>query len=421
VIRSLLGAIWLVAALLAPARADTPDRTARIESALRDVGAYAARVLVSESGKARADYDLLAGAWVDYESHWHTGQTALGLIEAWRITKDPQLLSAARRAGDWWISTEFQAPHPLAGLVNAAHGDRLGPLINFTTISDGAPGLFALSRATGDSRYADAATRSGRWLFANTAVPGERGLYYNIIEPDTGRIWTQRSPHHPDADPASVTQVARPNIEGYLARDMCRHTGDQSWCDLFLDHARTVVARQDPRGLWMEFEPNDQASGRVHPRFNIWNAEALVEAYELSRDRAFLEAATRTARTMAGFQDRSGGFAYDLNISGRSRPGSITGSATAFAGILWLRLRDHGVGGEFDDNIDRSIDWLVTNRFAPDHPDPNLAGAILETRVRTLDGRVRIAVRDIASAMGLRFLAMAWRDLHGLDVNETMP
>jgi hypothetical protein len=171
----------------------------------------------------------------------------------------------------------------------------------------------------------------------------------------------------------------------------------------------------------MAFEPNDPDTGRVHPRFNVWNAEALLEAYALSRDPAFLEAALKTGRAMARYQDRSGGFAYDLNVDGTSRPGSITGSATAFSGILWLRLRDYGVGDEFDANIDRSLAWLLANRFAADHPDPNLAGAILETRARTVDGRVRLVVRDIAGAFGLRFLAMAWRDLQGQDVNETLP
>jgi hypothetical protein len=387
-----------------------------IERALREGGHYAATVLISETGAGRADYDLLSGRWLDYETHWHTGQTTLGLIEAWRIVGDPLFLAAARRGGDWWISTEFQSPHPLAGLVNAAHGDRLGTLINFTTITDGTAGLFALSAATGDPVYADVATRSGHWLFANTAVPGAPGLFYNIIEPDTGRIWTDRSPHHPDAVPASLTQVARPNIEGSLALDMCRHTGDLTWCDLFVDHARQVVARQGPEGLWMEFEPNDPATGQVHPRFNIWYAEALVEAYGLTGDRLFLDAAVRTARKMASYQNRHGVIAYSLNVDGSSRPDSITGSATSFAGMLWLRLRAHGVEG-FDDAIDRSLAWTLANRFPLDHPDPNLRGAFLETRVRTVDGVTRIAVRDIATAFGLRFLAMAWRDLDGQDVN----
>lgn len=412
--------LLVLALLLATAPDAHAQGKAEIELALHESGTYAATVLISETGMGRTDYDLVAGIWRDYESHWHTGQTVLGLVEAWRIVGDPAFLAAARRGGDWWISTEFQSPHPLAGLVNAAHGDRLGPLINFTTVSDGTAGLYALSIATGDSRYADTATRSGQWLLANTRVPQADGLYYNIIEPETGRIWTDRSPHHPSAVPASLFQVARPNIEGSLPLDMCRHTGDSQWCDRFVEDARAVVRLQGPEGLWMDFEPNNPDTGQVHPRFNIWYAEALVEAYVLTGDRVFLDAATRTGRKMATYQSRTGGFAYNLNIDGSSRPDSITGSATAFAGILWLRLRALGVEG-FDENIDRALTWILAHRFAPDHPDPNLRGAILETRVRSIGGVTRIAHRDIATAFGLRFLALKWRHLDGQDVNMRHP
>lgn len=97
---------------------------------------------------------------------------------------------------------------------------------------------------------------------------------------------------------------------------------------------------------------------------------------------------------------------------------SITGSATAYSGILWLRLRDYGVEG-FDQPIERALSWVLANRFPPDHTDPNLRGAVLETRVRVVDGRTRIAVRDIASAFALRFLVMAHHDLAGGDTNRT--
>ena len=319
------------------------------------------------------------------------------------------------------MGTEFKAPHRLAGLVNAAHGDHIGPLINFTTISDGTPGLFALSAVTGDRRYADTATRSGAWLWANmqvpASIPGGEGLFYNFVDPDSGAILTDRSPTHPGVTNPTITQTARPNIEGSLFKDMCLHTGEQIWCERFIVQARAAMARQDANGLWMAFEPNNPASGDVHPRFNIWNAEALMEAWTLTGDRAFLEAAARTGRFMASVQRPDGAIYYNLKSDGTFRRDSITGSATAFAGILWLRLRDAGLSG-FDANIERSVNWVLANRFPSNHPDPNLRGAVLETRVRVVDGETRIAIRDIASAFGLRFLAMAHDDLTGADVNQ---
>jgi hypothetical protein len=397
------------------------DPRPAIRAALRDVGRHVATVLVTPSGKGRADYDLMTGRWLEYEPHWHTGQQIWGLLHAHRITGERAFLRSAVRAGRWWISTEFQAPHPLAGLVNAYHGDHIGPLINFTTISDGTPGLFALSRATGDPRHAATATRSGKWLWANARVPegtpGGEGLFFNFIDPATARIVTAFSPTHPGVAAPTITQIARPNIEGFLFKDMCLHTGEQVWCDRFVAQARAALARQNADGLWMDFEPNNPATGDVHPRFNVWNAEALLEAHALTGDRAFLEGAARTARFMARVQRPDGAIYYNLKNDGTFRRDSITGSATAFSGILWLRLKDHGYR-EFQPNIDRSLAWVLTNRFPLDHPDPNLRGAVLETRVRVVDGKTRIAMRDIASAFSLRFLAMAHDDFSGKDVNQ---
>lgn len=403
------------------AQTDQPDQRPAIRAALSSVGGYVATVLVTPTGMGRADYDLMDGVWREYEPHWHTGQQIWGLTEAFRITGERRFLRVARRAGGWWTSTEFKHPHLLAGLVNAWHGDHIGPLINFTTISDGTPGLFALSRATNDRRYADTATRSGQWLWANTrvpeSVPGGEGLFYNFIDPADGTIITAFSPTHRGVANPTVTQVARPNIEGFLFKDMCLHTRNQVWCDRFIAQARAALARQGDNGLWMEFEPNNPQTGDVHPRFNIWNAEALMEAFTLTSDRAFLEGAARTARFMASVQRPDGAIYYNLKSDGTFRRDSITGSATAFSGILWLRLRDAGVDG-FDANIQRSLDWVLANRFPVDHPDPNLRGAVLETRVRVVDGETRIAIRDIASAFSLRFLAMAHDDLSGADVNQ---
>jgi hypothetical protein len=415
------GLLFAMAALfLTPARAAADERD-DLRAAISDIGQHVSTVLVTPSGKGRADYDLMTGQWLEYEPHWHTGQQIFALVEAWRITGDVKLLQAAKRAGDWWISTEFKAPHRLAGLVNAYHGDHVGPLINFTTISDGTPGLFALSRATGEARYADTAARSGAWLWTHTRVPdsiaGGEGLFYNFIDPETGQLVLDRSPTHRDVLTPTITQLARPNIEGFLFKDMCVHLAHQIWCDRFVAQARAALKRQDDDGLWMAFEPNNPKTGDVHPRFNVWNAEALLEAYRLTQDRAFLQGALKTARFMARVQRPDGAIYYNLKSDGTFRRDSITGSATAFSAILWLRLRDYGVGAEFTPNIDRSAAWILANRFPLDHPDENLRGAVLETRVRVIDGKTRIAMRDIASAFALRFLALLHDDLSGRDVN----
>lgn len=403
---------------LALAAAPPADRRAEVMVALENGADHAADVLITRTGEGRTEYDLLRGTWSSYETHWHTAQTAYGLLEAWRVTGDKRYLKTARRAGDWWVSTEFTDPHPLAGLVNAPHGDHLGDLINMTTITDGANGLFALSYATGDTRYAQTLRRSADWFLASAYIPDE-GLFYNIIDPSTARVWTDKSPHHKDRTPEKirVSEVARPNSEGGLFAELCATTGEGRYCDAFFNVARRKLERQSPEGPWMEFEPNNPDTGKVHPRFNIWLAEAQLEAYALSGDQRYLESALRLARYMARVQRPNGGFYRTLTLDGGSQRGDYIGSAVAFSGLLWLRLRDYGAGSEFDNNIERAVDWLIANQAPGDHPDPNLRGAFLNLWVREEEAEVRLFQRDIGTAFALRFLATYLRDLDGADVN----
>jgi len=424
---ALIGALSGAAALADDA---VPRRQAEVMTALTEISAYAGSVLMTNTGQGRADYNMRTSQWLMYETHWHTGQLIWALVEAGLVLDRPDLIGKAELGGNWWISTEYPEGHPFAGLVSAAHGDKLGNLINWTTIADGTPGLFALSRATGKSVYADTATRSGKWLWENTRVPadieGGAWLFYNIFDPDDGIVYTNwdvhtqglpRDPEIAATSPAPVTRVARPNIEGFLFADMCRHTDEQAWCERFTAQADSVLARQDKNGLWLDFEPNRNDGSQVHPRFNVWNAEALIEAYEVSGERKFLDAAAKTVRWGQSVMQRDGTRYYDTAVDGTTNEAEVTGSAVAFNGILMLRLKDYGYD-EFDDTIETLVDWIIANRFAPDHPDPNLAGAVINIRQKFSRGTLRMINRDVGSTFAMRFLALYLRDLRGEDVNQ---
>jgi hypothetical protein len=381
----------------APAQAQ-PVPAAQVHATLAEITDAMATRLMDADGRARGDYHWATGEWREYEAPWHTGQMIEALLAAHAVTGDPRYLARARQAGDWWIGLELK-DGPIKGMVNAAHGDRLGPLINFTTVGNGTPGLFRLSRVTGDPRYADVATAAIMWLARNMQVPGHPGLYYNILDPATGQIWTDKSPHH-DTHKASVEQVARPNIEGSPFLDACEHSGEEWLCAAHFDLARRTAARQSPNGFWMEFEPNDPGKGTVHPRFNTWNAEAMLRAYRATGDQALLDAALATARANAALMEADGRFDYEQNASGERGRNAPTGSATAFAGLLWLDLHQMGQT-EFAPQIHAAARWLIANRFPADHPDPNLRGLVKELRVK--NGAV--IQRDLGNPFAVRFLA----------------
>jgi uncharacterized protein YyaL (SSP411 family) len=388
-----LAALSLPAASLAQ-----PVPEQEVRAALIEISDAIADRLLDEKGRAKGDYYWAEGEWREYEAAWHSGQAIEGLLAAHAVTGDPRYLARARQAGDWWVSLELE-DGPFKGMINAAHGDRLGALINFTTVGNGTQGLFSLTSVTGDTRYADVATKAIIWLAKNTQVPDHPGLYYNILDPATGTIWTDKSPHH-NVEKATVTQVARPNIEGSPFLDACEHSGQKWLCTRHIDLAKRTAARQSSNGFWMEFEPNDPDKGTIHPRFNTWNAEAMLRTFRKTGDKPLLNAALATARANVKLMETDGRFDYEQNTNGKSGRNAPTGSATAFAGLLWLELYDMG-HKEFEPQIHAAARWLIANRFPANHPDPNLRGLVKELRIK--NGQV--IQRDLGNPFAARFLA----------------
>ncbi len=376
----------------------------QIVDAINDGANYASDVLIDENGKSRCDYNMTEGKWYGYEPPWHTGQLIYGLLEAHRITDNSKYLQTARRAGDWWVSLEIKDHPKLKGMVNALHGDHAGDFIIFATVSDGTAGLYKLYDITKDKRYGDVPTKAGVWMLNNMYVP-EHGMFYDNVDPKSGEVLKANSPFWPNKKEQGLNDVARPNNEGSLFKDMYEYTGDEAYKKVFIDLCESLVEKQGPEGLWMDFMPNFKDEGTFHPRFNLWYAESLLEGYDLTKDRRYLEAAKKTVQTYAKAQRKSGVIYYKNYLNGDADHGSICGSAVSFMGLLMIRLVDYGVGDEFKDRIDLSAKWVMANRFFADHPDPNLAGAFMNIRVRNRKGKKWFVNRDVGTAFGLRFLS----------------
>lgn len=379
------------------------DRRQEVVTALQETADYIANVLINEEGYSRCDYNLIEGVWYDYEPPWHTGQAIYALTEAYRITGKADYLQTARRAGDWWTGLQITDHPVLNGMINSIHGDHAGQVIVFATMSDGSAGLYKLYQATGEERYARVPTEAGDWMLRNMCLL-EEGVCYDNVDPETGEVLKENSPFWPDKEEQGLNDVARPNNEGSLFLDMYEYTGNEAYKDAFIILCNSLVEKQGEKGMWMDFMPNDKASGSFHPRFNLWYAESLIDGYELTGDRRYLDAAARTARTFAEIQDGQGTIYYQNFLDGTRDRSSVTGSAVAFSGILWIRLKEHGVEG-FDDHIELAADWVMRNRFSTDHSDPNLAGAVINTRLRHRRGKLWMTQRDIGSSFGVRFLA----------------
>ncbi|HTR81345.1 MAG TPA: glycoside hydrolase family 88 protein [Bacteroidota bacterium] len=400
----------IVATNAATSQENYPSKD-EVMQALQDHANYTCNVLLDENGKSRCDYSLLDGKWFDYEPAWHTGQLIYGLVEAYKLTKDERYLAAAKKAGDWWTSLEIKDNPKLNGMLRAIHGDGLNYIV-CATVTDGTPGLFDLYRLTKEKKYAQAPTDAGEWMMKNFYLPKE-GMMYDLADPVTGEVLTEKSPFWPDKEHQTLNDVARPNNEGFLYKDMFEYTGDVKYKDVFINLCQSLVDKQGPEGLWMQFMPNNAEKGTVHPRFNLWYAESLIEGYDLTGNKTYLEAAKKTLELYAKLQKKDGTIFYENHLDGTYNQSSVTGSAVAYAGILWIRLKQLGVGDEFDGNIERSIRWILANRFSPDHPDKNLAGAALDIRTRTKKGHMYITIRDVGTSFAMRFLAAYYNYRYG--------
>lgn len=382
----------------------TPAR-GELLNAINECTTYATRVLLDQDGKSRCDYNTIDGKWYPYEEPWHTGQLILGLLESYQVTGNAEALSSARKAGDWWISLEIKDNPRFKGMVAATHGDVIGhDQIVFATTSDGTPGIFELSRVTGDGKYAKVAASASEWLLENMYYP-EKGVCYDLADLKTGEVLKESSPFHQGKENQSLDDVSRPNTEGSPFKDAYEFTNDLRFKEAHILLCNSLIDKQDKNGLWMQYMPNDKDESSFHPRFNLWYAESLLEAYELTRDRKYLEAAAKTARTYAKAQKKDGTIFYVNYTDGKpSDKGSICGSAVAFAGIIWIRLAGYGYD-EFIPSYERSVQWILKNRYSATHPDPNLRGAVVNTRMRTKDGHIWLTHRDIGTSFGLRLLA----------------
>ncbi len=379
------------------------DPTAVLTS-IRAGADYAASILLDESGKSRCDYQMTEGKWYPYEEPWHTGQVINGLLSAYEVTGDSAYLRGAVRAGDWWLGLEIKDHPKLTGMVRAIHGDDAGEVIVFATVSDGTPGLFRLWRMTGDSKYADVPSQAGRWMLENMCLL-EEGVCYDYVDPESGSVYSAWSPFLQDADTIELFDLSRPNTEGSLFLDIFRYSKDPKYLEAFLKLCNSLVEKQDSHGLWMRFMPNHPREGTFHPRFNLWYAESLIDAYEETKDDRYLQTAKRTVDRYLQAQQRDGTIYYKNYLDDRYDPGSMCGSAVAFTGLLMLRLMENGVSRNYSERIDLCAQWLIRNQFSADHPDPNLAGAFMNIRKRNRKGKIWLVNRDVGTSFALRFLS----------------
>lgn len=367
---------------------------------------YACDVLIDETGQSRCDYNIFDNKWTPYETPWHTGQLINALLESYKVTGRAKYLEKAVFCGNWWISLEIKDDSPLKGMVKGIHGDHMDDnLIVFATISDGTPGLYNLSRVTNNPVYAQVVTRAAKWMLENM-YDARLGVCYDNVDMRTGKVIKKAQDFA-----GKLYYFYRPNTEGFLFKDAYDFSGDDTFRKAYLTLCDSLISFQTKEGLWMQFKPNDIGKGVFHPRYNLWNAESLLEAYDMTLDSKYLEAAAKTARFYIKYQDNSGAMFYNAKLDGSIDRSTICSSEAAFAGLIWMRLVGYGYP-EFKQYYERSALWLMNASFSVEHEDPNLRGAVVEIKTSISKGKTKIVNRDIGTTFALRFLTSYYKLLY---------
>ena len=371
---------------------------------------------------ARCDYHMVRGEWFDYERLWHTAVTVDALVAASELLGNrSDLDAAAAAAGAWWASQAIASPPALRGLVNSTdvlfHGlgcltDACDGTQDLSDVSDAAYGVFHLcARNATACGAADAAVTSALYQAEHMAVAGEPGMYWSVLNKSSA---------------APLTTDKRTQIEGSLFLQAAQRTSNEAHKRVltaaFVAQADATVAYQDEYGLWMMWTPNDNVTGILHPRFNLWYATSLLDAFEATAKNAtYLAASLKTALFYATrVQRRDGTVYYDTFVNGSALENDLCGSAVAFLLHLAVRLQPHVDAASrltLAATARRSASWLLANQYSSAHSDPNLRGAFLELDWRHKDPwyagpHSRVVIhRDLGTGFALPALSAYARTL----------
>jgi hypothetical protein len=84
-----------------------------------------------------------------------------------------------------------------------------------------------------------------------------------------------------------------------------------------------------------------------------------------------------------------------------------SGSAIAFAGILWIEIASRKKNSDYRDNVRQAALWLVNHQFPLDYKIREVRGAFKDLKFR--GGRGVVVNRDLGSSFGVRFLVKYYR------------
>jgi hypothetical protein len=324
-------------------------------------------------GALKGEYRAATRQWDFFCPVWHTGQAIKALVLASKALNRPALLDAARFSAGF-IEAERVADksHPHYGLIFGFE-DR-GDQVNTSAVLECADGLWLLSDATGDPRYAEWAQSAAAWV-AKNAYLGE-GLLRDAFEVKT---WRYVAP--------PWKKDGRPLNDDFIFLKAWQRSKDPAFRKIFFEIADRLLKDEEPAGNWINYAPCNPVTGSIHPRHAFWWGRPMVAAWRESKDRRYLDCARRAGEWYLNAMRTDGGLFRGTTRDFKTPSFGHENSGIACAAILWQDLWKETREERWLSAMRKSLRFLTSIQFR-DVSDPNLKGAILE-RVAAPDGTDR--------------------------------
>jgi rhamnogalacturonyl hydrolase YesR len=321
------------------------------------------------SGAMRGEYRVSNREWGFFCPVWHTGQAVKALVMASEFVGDFALESA--RAGGDFILRQVVTEGQDKGLILAYEDD--GDQVNTSAILEGLDGLFALSEATGDASYREAALGALDWVARRMYMDG-KGWFRDCYNPATGAF-----------PPARYGTEGRPLMDDAVFLTGYRLTGDERFKKIAIETAERLLKDEEPAGNWIGYAPCNRECGNIHPRHAFWWGYPLLAVYRETGDERFREAFLRSVEWYRRAMRRDGGI-FRGTYSDFST--DSFGHATSGVGCAVMMFLDAAAltdSPELLPSAELGLQYCMNLQFTCP-ADPWLKGVILEKILPPHDG-----------------------------------
>ena len=349
--------------------------------------------LKSWVGAIRGEYRAATKEWDSFCPVWHTGQAVKALVAASEALGRPEWLERAVFHAEFLLANQI-ADGPDAGMLLGFEDHPGKDYVNTSAVLESLDGLFELSRATGDERFADAAVRALRWVKRTAWLP-ERGLFDDLYD-----IHQRCFVHGIQA------AQGRPLLDDAVFLTGWQLTGDAGFREVALRTAETLVRDEFPAGNWLNYGPCSRDGGVLHPRHAYWWGNPMLEVYEATGEERFRELFLRSACWYLRALRLDGGLFRDTSPAFNTTSFGHAASGSASAAVMLLRAWRASGEREFLEGARRALRFCLSMQFTR-AGDPALNGAILE-KVLPPDGSDASPyhVRDLGTIFFLQAAAL---------------